>query len=156
MKWLGWMVPGVALALVSPLWAQSIDPNLRETAERISGIYSDSFSKQNAAPIGELFTQDAVSLSPTPGGAVKTGKEAITRGYEGFMKAGANHIEVNFSQLMPLADNVALGWGDYHVTGQGQSGPLKVDGDWSATYVRDGGIWKIRLLSAIPRPPAPK
>ena len=46
----------------------------------------------------------------------------------------ANHVEINFIQLTPLGNDVAFGWGDYHVTGQGQSGPLKVDGDWSATY----------------------
>ena len=152
MKWLRWTLPSIVLAFVSPLWAQAIDPSLRDTAERLSAIWSDSFSKQNAVPIGEVFTQDAVSLSPTPGGAVKSGREAIVRSYEGFFKAGANHVEVNFSQLTPLGSDVAIGWGDYHVTGQGQNGPLKVDGDWSATYVRDGGTWRIRLLNAIPRP----
>jgi len=27
------------------------------------------------------------------------------------------------------------------------------DGHWTAVYVRDGGAWKIRLLTAFPNPP---
>jgi hypothetical protein len=44
--------------------------------------------------------------------------------------------------------------GEYHLTGQGQSGPTKIDGHWTAVYVPEGGKLKIKLLTAVPDPPA--
>jgi len=69
--------------------------------------------------------------------------------------AGVNHIEITISRVEPLSADAAIIWGEYHITGQGQSGPFKIDGDWSATDVRDASAWKIRLLNAIPKPEAP-
>ncbi len=49
-----------------------------------------------------------------------------------------------------------LAVGEYHITGKNQSGaPLDATGIWTATDVREGGKWKIRLLTAIPKPPQP-
>jgi hypothetical protein len=84
------------------------------------------------------------------------GKDAIVLRYDSFFKAGVNHIEINIGQLTQLGSDVAVGWGNYHVTGQGKSGSIKDDGDWSATFVRDEGAWKIRLLNAFPGPAPPK
>jgi lipoprotein-anchoring transpeptidase ErfK/SrfK len=41
--------------------------------------------------------------------------------------------------------------GKYQLTGQGRSGPLKMDGRWSEVEVREGGVWKIRLLTVTPK-----
>jgi hypothetical protein len=51
-----------------------------------------------------------------------------------------------------------MGIGEFHVSGQGQNGPLKVDGHYSAVYVREGGVWKIRLIAGVrdAPPPPPK
>jgi hypothetical protein len=46
--------------------------------------------------------------------------------------------------------------GEYHLIDQSKSSPAKIDGHWTAVYVRDEGTWKIRLLTAVPDlPPAP-
>jgi len=46
--------------------------------------------------------------------------------------------------------------GEYHLIDQSKSSPTKIDGHWTAVYVRDEGTWKIRLLTAVPDlPPAP-
>jgi hypothetical protein len=44
----------------------------------------------------------------------------------------------------------------YHITGQGQNGAIKIDGNWGAINVREGGELKIRLVVAVPKPPSPK
>jgi len=42
---------------------------------------------------------------------------------------------------------------EYANSGQGQSGPLQVRGRWTAVYTREDGVWKMRLLTAVPIPP---
>jgi hypothetical protein len=54
-------------------------------------------------------------------------------------------------QVSPLGVDAAITIGKYQLTGQGQSGPLKVDGRWSEVDVREGGVWKIRLLTVTPK-----
>jgi hypothetical protein len=47
--------------------------------------------------------------------------------------------------------------GKFRYTGKNQSGaPIENAGRWSATYVREGGKLKIRMLSAMPLPPPAK
>lgn len=74
-----------------------------------------------------------VLLSQSPDGAVNSGTQAIVQRYEGIFKLGANNISITRSQLTQLGNDVAIALGEYQVTGQGQSGPIKIDGDWSAT-----------------------
>jgi hypothetical protein len=54
------------------------------------------------------------------------------------------------------SDDPAISIGEYHFAGQGQNGPIKADGHWAALYVREGGQWKIRLLTPLNDPPRPQ
>jgi hypothetical protein len=50
-----------------------------------------------------------------------------------------------------------MSMGEYHITGKNQSGaPIEVKGIWTGIDVREGGTWKIRLLTAFPKAPPPK
>ena len=49
-----------------------------------------------------------------------------------------------------MAINIIIN-GAYQIIGQGQGGPLKVDGRWTEVEVREGGIWKIRLSTVAPK-----
>ncbi|BCA05679.1 hypothetical protein JOE51_005391 [Bradyrhizobium japonicum] len=52
---------------------------------------------------------------------------------------------------------MALAIGAYRLAGKNQNGaPIETGGIWTATYVTEGGKLKIRLLSAMPKPPPPK
>jgi ketosteroid isomerase-like protein len=52
-----------------------------------------------------------------------------------------------------LGSDAALAVGKFRVTGKDQSGAaIEVAGLWTATYVREGGKLKIRMLTAIPQP----
>ena len=66
-------------------------------------------------------------------------------------KAGIYRGESTVDQISPLGADTALGTGKYRLNNQ-----IKMAGLWTATYVREGGQWKFRMLSAIPQqqPPA--
>ena len=60
-------------------------------------------------------------------------------------------------QVWPLANDMALALGEYHITGKNQAGaPIEIIGRWTAVYVPEGGKLKIRMLSAFPKAPPPK
>ena len=61
------------------------------------------------------------------------------------------HIELSVDQVSPLGADAAVTVGKYQLTGRGRGGPLKVDGHWTEVEVREGGVWKIRLLTVAPK-----
>jgi uncharacterized protein (TIGR02246 family) len=116
----------------------------------------ENFNKHNASGIAGLYTADGVLVVQSPTGAVNSGPQAIAQFYDNVFKLGNNHLANSVGQVAQLASDVMISWGnEYHVTGEGQSGPLKIDGDWTGTYVRDNGAWKLRMVTAVPKPPAP-
>jgi ketosteroid isomerase-like protein len=135
MKSLQRTLAAVAIAFVVPVSAQSVDPSLLSGVDRIIAIYTEGFQKQDASPVAGVFTVDGVLLSQSPVDAVNSGTQAIAQRYEGLFKLGANNISITRSQLTQLGNDVAIALGEYQVTGQGQSGPIKIDGDWSATPI---------------------
>ena len=130
---------------------RAVDPNVRKAVEQVSAAYKEHFNKNDAAGVAALFTKDGLLISQSPEGAVKSGTQAIVQRYEGFFKGGFTKMDTKVVQVARLADDVAIGWGEYVFSGQGKSGPTKLTGTWSATYVRDTGTWKCRLLNAIPK-----
>jgi hypothetical protein len=46
--------------------------------------------------------------------------------------------------------------GKFRITGKNQSGAsIEIAGLWTATYVREGGKWKVRMLAGILKQPPP-
>jgi uncharacterized protein (TIGR02246 family) len=130
---------------------QSVDPNVRQAIERVSAMYKECSNKGDAAGVAGVFTKDGVLISQSPESAVKSCTQAIVQRYEGLFKSGFTKMDTRVGQVAQLGDDVAIAWGEYQFTGRGQ----KIGGTWSATYVRETGTWKCRLLNAIPKPPAP-
>ncbi|XIA67824.1 nuclear transport factor 2 family protein [Bradyrhizobium sp. TZ2] len=80
----------------------------------------------------------------------------IAEFYQGAFKAGFDHQEITVDQAWPLGADTALAIGGYRITGKNQSGaPIEAGGIWTATYISEGGKLKIRMLSAMPKPPQP-
>ena len=136
----------IALSILSPAFAQS-DQNLRADVERISAAHAENFNKQNAAGIAALYAKGATLVNAA---GVQT---SIEENFQNAFKAGFNHQEVTVGEVASIAPDIALGMGEYANSGQGQSGPLQVRGRWTAVYIREGGVWKIRQLTAVPIPP---
>jgi ketosteroid isomerase-like protein len=78
----------------------------------------------------------------------------IAQFYEGTFKAGFNHNDITVNQAWPLGADTAMSMGGYRITGKNQTGaPIEAAGFRTAVDVREGGNWKIRLLTAVPKPP---
>src|SRR6516165_10958094 len=140
-----------AVALTTSVSAQGVDQNTRQQIEQLVTTYRANWNKQDAAGIAGLYTKDAVLVSQAPK-VVKNGQQEIARQYETIFKT-LPHNDAATVEVSPLGNDALFSVGEYHLSGQNQSGPLKVDGHWTAVYVRDGGAWKIRLLTAVPDPP---
>ena len=143
-----------AVALTTSVSAQGVDQNTRQQIEQLVTTYRANWNKQDAAGIAGLYTKDAVLVSQAPK-VVKNGQQEIAQQYETIFKT-LPHNDAATVEVSPLGNDAFFAVGECHLSGQNQSGPLKVkvDGHWTAVYVRDGGAWKIRLLAAVPDPPA--
>jgi len=138
--------------LATPAVTVAGDENLKQEVEKVGAAYADSFNRQDGAGIAALYASGGIIVNAT-------GPHAdIAETYAGIFKAGFNHNDITVGEVWPLGADTLLAVGEYHITGKNQSGvPLEVTGIWTATDVREGGKWKIRMLSAIPKPPqAPK
>jgi uncharacterized protein (TIGR02246 family) len=149
----------VAIAAISPTTseasAQGVDQNTRQQIERIVAAYHEDWNNHDAAGIAGLYTKDGVLVTQAPK-VVKTGQQEIEQTYKSAFNTIPHHDPATVDQISPLGTDTAMSVGEYHLTGQGQSGPTKIDGHWTGVYVREGGTWKIRLLTAVPDlPPTP-
>lgn len=134
----------------SSLPAAAAEQDVKQEVEKIASSYAESFNKQDAAGIAALYATGGVQVN-------QTGPTTdVAKRYEGAFKAGFNHNDITVSQVSPLGNDAALSMGEYHLTGKNQSGaPIEAAGIWTAVDVREGGKWKIRMLSAIPKPAQP-
>jgi uncharacterized protein (TIGR02246 family) len=144
--WIISAIAGLSLA-ISTASAQQVDQTTRQQLEQLRASFSERWNKQDAAGIAKLYTQDAVLMT---GRApyVKTGTQ-IEQNYTDNFKRGIIHNEAKIIQFIPLGADSVMTIGEYHLTGQGQTGPIKIDGHYSAVNVREGGAWKIQQLSAV-------
>jgi ketosteroid isomerase-like protein len=98
-----------------------------------------------------MYATGAIIVSPA--GA----RTDIAQYFEGNFKAGLSRAEATVDQVWPVGPDAALGMGKYRVTGKSrEGGPIEGAGLWTATYVREGGKWKIRMWSVIPEEPSPQ
>jgi ketosteroid isomerase-like protein len=124
------------------------EENLKQKVENIASAYADSFDKQDGAGIAALFANGGVHVNPSGP------RSDIAAVYQGAFKAGLDHEEITVDQAWPLGADAALAIGGYRITGKNQSGaPIETGGIWTATYIIEGGKLKIRMLSAMPKPP---
>ena len=142
-----------AVAAVSLIAPAASAQELGQEVEKLGAAYAAAFNKQDAAGIATLFTTDGVLVSPS---GVKSGPAAIEQNYHTLFKAGINHIEATVDQVSALGADAVLMIGEYHATGEGQYGAIKIDGHWTEVGVREGGVLKIRLRAVVRDPPAPK
>ena len=150
-----WIIsPIIAIGLVTSAPAQQqVDQNTRQQIEQIIAAYHDAWNKQDAAGVAALYTSDGVFVGSDVK-AVSNGPAEIAEHYKDVFKRGTTHHDsATIDQMMPLGNNAVMLVGEYHLSGQGQSGPIKADGHYTAVDVLEGGAWKIRLLTAAPNPP---
>jgi uncharacterized protein (TIGR02246 family) len=148
-RWIMSAILAIVPAAIS--FAQQSHLDTRQQIEQMVATFAERYNKQDAVAIASMFTTDAVRVS-SAASAVGTGPQAIEEAFKTQFTTGFSHIDITVDQVSPLGTDTAIAIGEYQLTGQGQSGPLKVDGHWTEVGVRDGGVWKIRLLTVVPAP----
>ena len=143
----------VVLAIVHSASASAQQSNLdtRGQIEQLAATFSERYNKQDAAAIASMFTKDAVRV--TSESAASVGPRSIEESLETQFKIGFRHIDLAIDQVSSLGTDAAITVGAYQTTGQGQGGPLKMEGRWTEVDVREGGVWKIRLSTFTPKGP---
>ena len=144
------VIVGIGLAL--PASAQPVDPNTRQQIERVVARYAENFNKQDAAGITSLYARDGILVSPAAK-VVKNGAQEIEQSYQSVFNSGFTNNQSTLDQASRLGSNAIIAIGETHLSGQGQNGPIKADLHWTMVAAREGGSWKIRLLTAVPNPP---
>ncbi|QQO14776.1 nuclear transport factor 2 family protein [Bradyrhizobium diazoefficiens] len=136
-------------ALSLPAVAAENDP--KQKVEAVASEYAASFNRHDGAGIAALFATGGIHVNPAGP------RSDIAEFYQGAFKAGFDHEEITVDQAWPLGSDMALAIGNYRLSGKNQSGaPIETSGIWTATYVTEGGKLKIRLISAMPKPPPQK
>jgi uncharacterized protein (TIGR02246 family) len=146
-----WIISAILVILPagSPS-AQQSHLDTRYQIEQMAATFAEHYNKQDAAALASMFTKDALRVS-SDGTAVSAGAQGIEESFNTQFKAGLAHIELVVDQVSPFGADAAVTIGKYQLTGQGRSGPLKMDGHWTEVEVREGGVWKIRLLTVTPK-----
>lgn len=133
-----------AIALAAPLRAEEF----KSEAENMATAYTDCIAKHDAACVASLYSKDGVQINPV--GAVVTDIKAA---YEANFKAGEDKIAPTINYAERLNNDLAMAAGDVDITFNVE--PKQRALFWSATYVKEGGQWKIRMLTAGIKPPPP-
>jgi len=149
---------GLAISFAVPAIAQqkdTADPQLREALAAYNKKEDEAFNNGDAAGFAALYTEDAVLVNDT--GPIY-GREAIEKHYADLFKQihFSNHI-ITADQYSPhiigTTGNEAWSNGEWTLTHQGQNaGLVEVKGYWSAIQVREGGVWKKRMLTVNETP----
>jgi len=146
-----WIISAIlAIVPTASPFAQQSHLDTRHQIEQMVATFSERYNKQDAAAIASMFTKDAARVS-SAATAISTGPQGIEEDFKTQFELGFNHIELIVDQVSPFGTDAAITIGKYRLTGQGQRGPLKVDGHWTEVEVREGGVWKIRLLTVSPK-----
>jgi uncharacterized protein (TIGR02246 family) len=133
-----------AIALVAPVRAQDI----KSEVEKIGAAYTDCVAKHDGACVASLYSKDGIQVNVV--GEVKTDLKAT---YEDYFKGGEDKIAVKVNYAQPLGNDMAMAAGDVDITFNVE--PKLRPAFWSAVYVKEGGQWKIRMLTAGIKPPPP-
>jgi len=131
-----WIISAIAISITTSASAQGVDQNTRQQIEQLVTTYRENWNNHNAAGIAGLYTKDGVLVSQAPK-VVKTGTQEIVQQYETIFKT-MSHNDAATVEVSPLGTDAVFSVGEYHLSGQGQSGPAKVDGHWTAVCARRG------------------
>jgi ketosteroid isomerase-like protein len=152
---------GLALSFALPAFAQqkdTVDPQIRQQIDAFDKKIGEAYSKNDAAAVAALFTEDGVLVRPQ--GTVY-GREAIEKLYvDTFQKVHLSNDITKADQNSPhsigMAGNEIWETGEWSVTFQGQKGPpIQLKGYNAFVDIREGDDWKIRMqIFNVAPPPA--
>ena len=126
------------------------DPKALDEFSALAAKQEDAFTNKDAAAVAALFTEDGVLLAPD---GVFSGRQAIEKRYEdSFQRWPYTAFNDLRDCYLKAIDNAVWYFGEWRGTLQGETGPVFVNGYFSAIYVREGDAWKMRMLTLTERP----
>jgi ketosteroid isomerase-like protein len=152
----------LVISFALPVFAQqkdTVDPQIRQQIDALDKKIGEAYSKDDAAAVAALFTEDGVLVRPQ--GAVY-GREAIEKLYaETFqiirLSNDITKADQNSPHRIGTAGNEIWETGEWSVTLQGQKGPpIQLKGYNAFVDIREGDDWKIRMqIFNVTPAPAP-
>lgn len=110
----------------------------------LSKKFDEAVREQDAAALTALFTQDGVCVTLQ---GVFSGREAIEKSFsDDFQRSPVVGYIFETDQLHSIGKE-AWSVGQWWKTLQGASKPVFESGYWSAIIVREGGVWRFRMLT---------
>src|SRR6516162_6555277 len=146
-----------AIGFTTSASAQVVDQTTRQQIENLTAAFVADWNRGDAAGMASAFTPDGVAVVPGPAGQqLFVGTLAIQAHWQDNINSGITNNQSAVEQVWPFETDKVVVFGAYHLSGQGQAGPIKVDGHYTNVDVRGvDGSWKIRLLTALRDPPPP-
>jgi uncharacterized protein (TIGR02246 family) len=141
------MLVGLALP------ARADDPALKQDVDKLVVAYMENYNKHDPAGLAKLFSKDHAYVS-TQG--VSTDME---KAFEGAFKTMPDaKLDAKAEKVWQVAPDVVSAQGTAKVTGKNTTTGAEVNNDnlWTAVYVKEDGVWKIKMLTAILKPPPAK
>ena len=149
----------VAIGLASPALAQEKTDTCtgpRDACQELASVpqrYDAAFNKGDPSALAAVFTKDGVFVSPL--GPIVHGTEGLKAYYTSAFKAGFSGHRVTVDTARVTGD-IAWAVGQWSAVGPGPNNASRPwHGDWGGVFVREGGTWKIQMLSpnTIETPP---
>jgi uncharacterized protein (TIGR02246 family) len=125
---------------------QEDDNQAREVVEKINQQFSDAISKQDAAAIAQLYTEDALVF--VEGKEIK-GREAIQKGFQEYLDGGVAEASFQVTEAKSLGD---LAYGLGTSVSRDSQGKVISGSNWMEIYKQEGGMWKIHRDTIVSRP----
>jgi uncharacterized protein (TIGR02246 family) len=136
------------------------DPQISGHINALIKKYAKAVNNRDAAALAALCTEEAVFV--TPGGVVY-GRQDIekwhTDAFQRHPKDFSNPPDQHSPHMIGTTGDAVWSTGDWSEAFQGPNGNLiQVKGHWAAIIVREGGDWRLRMLTVnitpAPDPPA--
>jgi ketosteroid isomerase-like protein len=111
----------------------------------------EAYIENDADAVAALFTDDAVLVASD---GIFNGRQDIEKRYaDTFQRSPITDFNSRRERRHLYAmDDAVWSAGQWASSLQSRTGPVFAWGYWSAIYVREGGAWKIRMLSLIEHP----
>jgi ketosteroid isomerase-like protein len=145
----------LAISFALPALAQQTntpDQQLRQQLLALAKKFEDAWNNNDAVALAALFTEDAVLVEQS--GAVN-GREAIEKHYADlfqnvhFSNNVTTYNDPNSPHIIGTAGNEMWENGEWSMTYQVKGGdPVQIKGYHSSIAVREGGVWKKRMLTS--------
>jgi uncharacterized protein (TIGR02246 family) len=120
------------------------DPKALDEFGVLAAKENEAFNKNDASALAALFKEDGVLVGPD---GMFFGRPLIEKRYADLFRQSPIITYYGQRSQLNAIDNAVWSVGEWWSTLQRHTGPVFSHGYASAIYVRDGDVWKIRMLT---------